>query len=64
MKGHYMLNKAKTAKKYVEDHKVKILTYALTVTTTAAVLLRVGLTQHDNFLKEHNLFDTFYHMED
>ncbi len=58
-----MLNKLATAKKYVADRKTKILVAALTVTTTATVLMRAGLVQHDNFLKEHDLYETFYNPE-
>lgn len=45
-------------KNFVERHKV-----AISVTTTAAtclVLNRIALRQHDEFLKEHDLYDTFY----
>lgn len=43
---------------FVNRHKV-----AIAVTATAAtclVLNRIALKQHDEFLKEHDLYDEFY----
>lgn len=60
------MNKIKKAiartEKFVEDHKVGIA-----VTATALVCLklnRIALRQHDNFLKEHDLYDAFYVAEE
>lgn len=54
-----MFDKAKTSvKKFVAEHKT-----AIAVTTTATVCLvlnRVALAQHDDFLKEHGLYDEYY----
>ena len=47
--------------KFVSDHKVAIATIA-----TAAVCLklnRMALRDHDEFLKENNLFDKYYNAE-
>lgn len=46
---------------FVNRHKV-----AISVTATAAtclVLNRIALRQHDEFLKEHDLYDEFYFPE-
>lgn len=45
-------------KKFVADHKT-----ALTVAATTAVCFavhRVAINQHDDFLKEHDLYEEFY----
>jgi len=57
-----MKNKIAAAKKFIADHKV-----AIAITGTAASCLylnRVALRQHDDFLKEHDLYDEFYNAED
>lgn len=57
-----MKNQIRTAKKFVSDHRV-----ALAVTATVIVC---GTLQYRNakvmngFLKEHNLFDEYYKMEE
>lgn len=56
------MNKIRAAKKFVADHKV-----AIAVTATALVCLklnRMALADHDNFLKEHDLYEKFYTAED
>jgi hypothetical protein len=46
------------AKKFVADHKVAI---AVVATATAVLAIeRVGFKQHDDFLKEHGLYEEFY----
>lgn len=47
-------------KKFWADNKGHILGTALVITTTAVALQRVGLRQHDDFLKERGLYDEFY----
>jgi len=57
-KGHTMFDKYTSAKKFVAKHKV-----AIAITGTAAVCLylnRLALTQHNDFLKEHDLYEAFY----
>lgn len=46
--------------KTVRKHERKILITATVVSTTAAVLMRSGLAQHNAFLKEHGLYEQFY----
>ena len=60
------MNKLKKAtastKKFVADHKV-----AIAVTATAATCLwinRLALKQHNDFLKEHDLYDSFYELDE
>lgn len=55
-----MKDKLASAKNYVVAHKTTIKTVALTVTAVVAVIEQVSLRQHDAFLKEHNLYDTYY----
>lgn len=53
---------AARTKRFVMDHKV-----AIAVISTAAICLkinRLALADHDNFLKKHELYDTFYNAED
>lgn len=48
--------------KFVEDHKVGI---AVTLTAlTCLKLNRIALRDHDNFLKDHDLYEKFYSLED
>lgn len=49
-----------SAKNKIIENKTKIMGTALVVTTTAAVLLKIGNTQMNNFLKEKDLYDEYY----
>lgn len=55
-----MKNKIATVKNAVLRNERRILITTVVVTTTAAVLMKTGLNQHDEFLKAHDLYDTFY----
>lgn len=47
-----------STKNFVKKHRV-----AIAVVTTAAICLklnRMALADHDEFLKEHDLYDAFY----
>lgn len=54
------------AKAFVARHKTAIIvTTTATVTTAACIALNRGaITQHNDFLKEHDLFDAFYTFKD
>jgi hypothetical protein len=57
-----MRKHAKSAKKFVVKHKV-----AFAVTGTALVMLymnHLAFRQYEEFLKEHDLYDAFFHIED
>lgn len=50
------------AKKFVVEHKT-----AIAVTATAAICIavnRVALKQHNDFLRDHDLYDEFYASEE
>lgn len=49
-----------SAKNKVVKNKTKILAVTTVAATGAVVLLKVGLNQHDAFLKEKGLYDEFY----
>lgn len=55
-----MKDKIVSAKNFVVKNKTKILVTALIVTATIAAGERYGLHQHDKFLKEHDLYDTYW----
>lgn len=55
-----MLKSIDSAKNFVRRHQTKILITTTVISTTAAVLFRTSLTQHDNFLKDHDLYETYY----
>ena len=58
------MNKTLAAtKNYIVRNQNKLLGAALIVTTTACVTMKLGLVQHDTFLKEHDLFEKFYNIE-
>lgn len=63
-----VMNKLKekldSTKKFVQQHQTKILATTTAVTTTVVVLQRIGLKQHNDFLKEKNLHDEFYSQTD
>lgn len=48
----------------VRKHKCKILITTTVISTTAAVMMRSGLAQHNAFLKEHGLYEQFYALTD
>lgn len=57
-----MKNCADKTKKFVVKHKT-----ALAVTGTVVICLylnHLSLKDHNNFLKDHDLFNTFYEIED
>jgi len=60
------MNKLKKAtastKKFVADHKVAIAVTATAVTCLA--INRMALKTHNEFLKEHDLYDTFYDIDE
>jgi hypothetical protein len=59
-----MKNTAVKAKNFVVAHKTQILVTALVVVTTTAVLMRTGIAQHNQFLKDHDLYEEFYALTD
>lgn len=57
-------NFLKKAVASVKKHERKILITTTVISTTAAVLMRSGISQHNAFLKEHGLYDQFYALTD
>jgi hypothetical protein len=53
-------NPVTSVKNFVVKHERKILVTTTVVSTTAAVLMRTGLAQHNAFLKEKGLYEEFY----
>lgn len=49
-------------KKFVVEHKTAV-TVAIT-TTVCLALNRAALNSHNEFLKEHELYDTYYQSEE
>ncbi len=60
------VNVYRPTKTFIQKHKTAITIVATaTITTVAcAALAHVGIQQHDEFLKEHDLYDTFYAMNE
>lgn len=58
------MKKLTSAKNFVVSHKTAILVVAVTVLTVAVATQQAGLNQHNDFLKEKNLRDEFYAMND
>lgn len=44
----------------VYKHRTKILVVTNVATLATAVVFKSGLSQHNDFLKEHGLFEQFY----
>ena len=59
-----MNEKIASAKALVRKYQVPVLTTVAVVSTTAAVLFKMGLNSHDEFLKEHDLYDTYYALDE
>lgn len=55
-----MKEKLTSIKKFYVKHERKFVYSALSAATAVAVLFRTGIKQHDDFLKEKNLYDEFY----
>ena len=55
-----MSKQTESAKKFWANNKDKVLVGSAVVFATVAAIQRIGLKQHDDFLKEHDLFDAFY----
>ena len=47
-------------KNFVVRNERRILLTTTVVSTTAALVMRSGIAQHNAFLKEHGLYDQFY----
>jgi hypothetical protein len=52
---------AAAAKKFVVRHKTAV---AVATASVCVALNRVALKQHNDFLKEHDLYDEFYASEE
>lgn len=59
-----MHKKFATPRNFIRRNQTKILIITTATATAAAVLFRLGSKQKDEFLKEHDLYDTFYAQED
>ena len=38
-----------------------LLAWLTVIATAAAVMMKAGLNEHDEFLREHDLYDEYYH---
>jgi hypothetical protein len=52
--------KLASAKDAVVRNKTKILATTAVIATAIAVVERIGINQHNDFLKEHDLYEEFY----
>lgn len=52
-----------SVKEFVARNERRILATTTVVSLTAAVVMRSGIAQHNEFLKEHGLFEEFYKTE-
>lgn len=55
-----MNSKLNSVKNTIVRNRGRILLTTTAVLAGAVVLQRTGLKQHDDFLKEHDLYETFY----
>lgn len=51
-------------KNAVKRNQTLINTTAIVALSAVVVVMKFGLNQHDEFLKEHDLYDEFYQPED
>lgn len=59
-----MNEKTNPVKKFWADHKTKIVVTIVVALTAATVVQRFAINQHNDFLKDKNLFDEFYAMDE
>lgn len=64
MDKNTLKNKLSSAKNTVARNKTKILVTTTVVATGAAALMRIGIKQHNEFLKEKGLYEEFYKMDE
>jgi hypothetical protein len=64
MSENTLKNKLTSAKNTVARNKTKILVATTVVATGAAALMRIGIKQHNEFLKEKGLYEEFYKMDE
>lgn len=53
-------NPVKRIGNFVKRNERRILLTTTVVSTTAAVMMRTGIAQHNEFLKQHGLYEQFY----
>ena len=58
------MNATRRTKVFIYRHRVGLLTTTTVVSTVAVVIMRVGLKDKDDFLKEHDLYETYYNQID
>ena len=49
-------------KNFLKRNERRILITTTVVSTTAAVVFRGGIAQHNEFLKQHGLYEQFYNI--
>jgi hypothetical protein len=49
-----------STKNFVRRHQTQILITTTVVATAIALGMKKGLNEHDEFLKEHDLYDEYY----
>lgn len=57
------MNKITSAVKFVKRNERRILYTVAIAGVASTALMRVGLKQHNEFLKEKNLYEEFYQPE-
>jgi hypothetical protein len=53
-----------STKNFVARHKTAILATTAVTAVTVAVVQQAGLKMHDEFLKDHGLYDEFYTLDE
>jgi len=59
-----MNEKFYSSKKFWVVNRDRILIGTTVTAVSLAVIMRIGLVQHDDFLKEHNLYEAFYELSE
>lgn len=57
-------NRLSRTRNFVKTHKTQLLTTGLLITTSVAYLQHQGITSLNEFLKEHDLFDEYYALDE
>jgi hypothetical protein len=57
-----IVHPVRSTKRFVRQHP--IASAVIVTVTTVAVMEKIGLNQHDRFLKQAGLYETFYHLNE
>jgi hypothetical protein len=64
MEGITMKKIANSTKKFVIENRAALMGIVTGIAVTSAIISRIALSQHEDFLKEHDLYEEFYNLNE